>query len=502
MQPAHQVTRVEVLGIDPGLQLHVLFVGPQLGLDHRGALGLHVIEQPADEVADHVGAQGPAGAEIAEHPGHVGHAGEHRAQVTDRLGKIDRLAIDVELDVAHDVQVEAGGRDDDVGLQFLARFEQDAFFGEAVDLVGDHRGLARADALEQVAIGNEGDPLAPRPVARREVRVDVVVGTQVGPHAGQQFLLEHLGFGERASGDGGLVVQDLAAHDLVDPGLVDLQFAQHVGHDVGIAPGHEERWRALQQRDVLAVAGNGRHQRGGGGARADHQHLLALVVEVIGPGLRVHDAALVLVHARPFGRVALRMPVVALAHPKERGGEAHAFAGVAARGLDGPALVLARPAGRGDLVLVADVAGELVLVDDLAHVAQDLGGGGDRLAGPGLEAVSEGVQVAVGPDARILVSGPGAAEALLAFEHDEARARALLGQVIRAADTGNAGTDDQDVEMLGAWFGLGCRCLRPVQGLVHRWALCWSLDGSLDKLLDRSLNSSIELSIGPPSKTK
>ena len=48
---------------------------------------------------------------------------------------------------------------------------------------------------------------------------------------------------------------------------------------------------------------------------------------------------------------------------------------------------------------VADVAAEIVLVDDLAQVAEDLGGGRDRRAGPRLEAVAEGVEVAVGADA-------------------------------------------------------------------------------------------------------
>ena len=53
-----------------------------------------------------------------------------------------------------------------------------------------------------------------------------------------------------------------------------------------------------------------------------------------------------------------------------------------------------------DAVVVADVAAEVVLVDHLAHVLQDLGRGRDRRAGPGLEAVAEGVEVAVGADAR------------------------------------------------------------------------------------------------------
>ena len=71
--------------------------------------------------------------------------------------------------------------------------------GEAFDLVGDHRRLAFADALEQVAVGNEGDALSPRLVTRREVRVDIEVGSEVGAHAGQQFGLQRLGFAERAA---------------------------------------------------------------------------------------------------------------------------------------------------------------------------------------------------------------------------------------------------------------------------------------------------------------
>ncbi len=37
----------------------------------------------------------------------------------------------------------------------------------------------------------------------------------------------------------------------------------------------------------------------------------------LGPGLRVHDAAVELVHSGPLGGVALLVAVVALAHPEE-----------------------------------------------------------------------------------------------------------------------------------------------------------------------------------------
>ena len=126
-----------------------------------------------------------------------------------------------------------------------------------------------------------------------------------------------------------------------------------------------------------------------------------------------------------------------------------------------------------DPVPVANMRAEVVLVDDLAHVAQDLRCRRDRRAGPGLEAIAEGVEVAVRADARIFVRDPGAAEAFLRFEHDEAGAGALLGEVIGAAHARDAGADDQDVEMLGpysrrlrltlrrswrprAWPGLSC----------------------------------------------
>src|SRR6185437_9170741 len=98
---------------------------------------------------------------------------------------------------------------------------------------------------------------------------------------------------------------------------------------------------------------------------------------------------------------------------------------------------------------VADMRAEAVFLDDLTHVFQDLGGRRDGRAGPGLEAIAEGVEVAVRPDARIFVRDPGAAEALLRFQHDEAGARALGGEVVGPTHTGDAGADDQDIEMFG-----------------------------------------------------
>src|SRR5271154_3550069 len=96
---------------------------------------------------------------------------------------------------------------------------------------------------------------------------------------------------------------------------------------------------------------------------------------------------------------------------------------------------------------------EVVFGDDFAHIGADLRRGRDWWTGPGLETVAEGVKVAVGADAGIFMGPPGAAKCLLLFEHDERRARELLGQMIGAADTGDTGADDEDVEMLDCLCG-------------------------------------------------
>ena len=106
-------------------------------------------------------------------------------------------------------------------------------------------------------------------------------------------------------------------------------------------------------------------------------------------------------------------------------------------------------------MVVADVRREVVLVDDLAHVGEDLVGLGDRLAPPRLEDIAERVEIAVGSDAGIRVRDPGPAEAVLGFEHGERRARQVTLDVDRGSDSGDARADDQDIEVLVWAFGHG-----------------------------------------------
>src|SRR5207247_5118040 len=100
--------------------------------------------------------------------------------------------------------------------------------------------------------------------------------------------------------------------------------------------------------------------------------------------------------------------------------------------------------------------------DDVAQVAQDLECRRDRGARPGLEAIAKGVEIAVGPDARIAVGEPRAAEAFLRLQDDEGRPGALFDEVIRTTHPGYSGPDNHHVEVLdfGARVGLGgCRDL-------------------------------------------
>ena len=96
----------------------------------------------------------------------------------------------------------------------------------------------------------------------------------------------------------------------------------------------------------------------------------------------------------------------------------------------------------------ADFLLDAVLGRGLTHVVQDPRPVGDRLGlDPRLERITQREHVKVGADAGIAEQVPGAADAVAALENDVALAGALLLQVIARADAGQAGADDQDVEV-------------------------------------------------------
>ncbi len=146
---------------------------------------------------------------------------------------------------------------------------------EALDLVGHHRDLAVGDGLEHVAVRDEGQALLPGAVARREVALDVAVGADVAAHGGEQLLLHRLRLGDATPGEDGLLVEDLASHDLVDPRRIHLQPPQLVGDVDGVATDAEVCGRSLQHGDVSTVGRHRGDHRGRGGAGADDDDPLA-----------------------------------------------------------------------------------------------------------------------------------------------------------------------------------------------------------------------------------
>src|SRR5437762_14242749 len=102
--------------------------------------------------------------------------------------------------------MKSGRGDDDVGVEQLTGFQQDAGRGDALDFVSDDRGLSGADRLQQIAVGDEGDALPPWPTARREMRAALVIGSETTAYAGQQPALHRARFGERATRKPGLIV--------------------------------------------------------------------------------------------------------------------------------------------------------------------------------------------------------------------------------------------------------------------------------------------------------
>ena len=143
----------------------------------------------------------------------------------------------------------------------------------------------------------------------------------------------------------------------------------------------------------------------------------------------MYDLSIEIRHARPFGHIPLMMTVIALTHPQEAGGEIPGVAGIGAHRSDRPALCLARPFGVGNTVAVADVSTEIILVDHLAKIGLDFSCGGDGRAHPGLEAIAEGIQITVRPDAGKCVGQPCAAIAALGLQHDKTGPGALIAQV-------------------------------------------------------------------------
>ena len=197
--------------------------------------------------------------------------------------------------------------------------------------------------------------------------------------------------------------------------------------------------------------GHRRDQRDGGGSTADDDDIFARVVEILGPELRVHDHTLEVLLALKVRRVSGRVVVVAGRTEQPVAGDVPLLAVALQR--HRPLRGATAEVSLEHFVAEVDSPTEIVVVDDLLEIRQNLVRVGDGVIGsPRLELIAECVQIGVGPDTRVAEQVPGAADGVTAVGDGEGPTRLCGGQIVRQTDPGDAGTDDEDIDVPGQRF--------------------------------------------------
>ena len=101
---------------------------PRIGHGRHGvvAVNVHVAQQAGEVLADQAYPQRPRRVRVAEHEDEVRDGGQHHALVDEPVRCVHRVPVDGERHPAHWLYVQAGRRDDDVGGELAAVFEQHA----------------------------------------------------------------------------------------------------------------------------------------------------------------------------------------------------------------------------------------------------------------------------------------------------------------------------------------------------------------------------------------
>ena len=202
----------------------------------------------------------------------------------------DPRTVHRELDVTEQVELEAGRHHHDIGRQVSAGLQKDSVAGEGIDLVRDDRDRAAADRFEQVAVGDHADALVPHVVARREMPVDIEVWRQpLANHSNQPLLRQCRPppgkLKNRHADENVLRSEQWVGDSRRQPAPQRCRHGVHRGQVEHIGG------RALQHGDVGGALRHFRNQGDRGGAAADDDYLLARVVQLLGPELRMHDRA-------------------------------------------------------------------------------------------------------------------------------------------------------------------------------------------------------------------
>ena len=117
--PAHGEFALRSHNIPRGHIEHGALLHHLLGPHHHLLIPapVHMVDNITEIAARHVTLQGPGGVDIPHTHGRIGQL-RYQTVPEEQTGRdVQALAVDDELDVAHDPQVQSGGRDDDVRWQ-------------------------------------------------------------------------------------------------------------------------------------------------------------------------------------------------------------------------------------------------------------------------------------------------------------------------------------------------------------------------------------------------
>ena len=199
--------------------------------------------------------------------------------------------------------------------------------------------------------------------------------------------------------------------------------------------------------------GNRRDDGGCGCARANHHHPFAAIVEICRPLLRVDDRPFESFLAGKVGTIAGRVVVVALAQQEKITGKVAGLT-ITAGGFERPLRCRRRPAGVIDALTKADMRFEFMLSDHFVQIAENFGGGRDRLALPRFKIIAIGIEITIRTNPRIAEEIPGAADGSPRLDDEIALLRAFTLQVTGGTKTRNPGPDDDDVAVFNGWVAV------------------------------------------------
>src|SRR5215469_14852770 len=211
-----------------------------------------------------------------------------------------------------------------------------------------------------------------------------------------------------------------------------------------------------------------------GGSATRDDNVFAGVIEVVRPVLRMNEAAAVIRQAGVVGLVSGVVTIVAGASVEKIAGEVDGRGVFSGLDVEMPERIVRRPRSGEHAMMKANAAVNAELVCGFAKVLQDGGAVGDGVrGGPWAERVTEGVHVGVGADAGVAEEVPGAADRAASFEDNVGLAGTLRLQAIAGSDAGEAGSDDDNVEVLVGHGGSKSVSRFPFQvsgcAQIHNW---------------------------------